>query len=156
MIEEIVKAFSLVLLPSAIKFIFGPLAGKAAGLHIITTMVATAAGMMASVLAFTYFGEFMRFRILAYFNKKNPDGHSKNRKNATFWKKYGLVGISLLTPVILTPIKKTILAVSVSPKKGRILLSMLVSACVWSVIITSAVYFGYDAIIVLIKKIQPV
>ncbi len=154
MIEELLKAFSLVLLPSTIKFIFGPFAGKAAGLHILTTMVATSAGMMTSVLAFTYFGEFMRSKILAYFRNRNSSENVKKREVPTALKKYGLVGISFLTPIILTPIGGTILAVSVTPKKGKILLYMLVSACVWSAIITAAVYFGYDAIIVLIKKIQ--
>ncbi len=154
MIEELLKAFSLVLLPSTIKFIFGPFAGKAAGLHILTTVVGTATGMMVSVISFTYFGEFMRSKILRYFGKKNQRLSERNR--STFFKKYGLAGVSLLTPIILTPIGGTILAVSITPNKKKIILYMLVSALFWSAVITAAVYLGYDAIVKFVKQVQPI
>lgn len=154
MIEEILKAFSLVVLPSTIKFIFGPFAGKAAGLHLLTTMIGTTVGMMVSVIAFTYFGEFLRAKILRYFGKKNERLSERERSN--FIKRYGLLGISVLTPIILTPIGGTILAVSITPNKKKILLFMLVSSLFWSAVITAAVYFGYDAIIKFVKQIQPV
>ena len=98
--EEVLKAFS-VYLSSMIKFIFGPIGGKAAGLHLFTTMVVTAAGMMTVVIAFTYFGEFIREKIINRIRKKKRD-EEPNKKNSGFFKKYGLPGIALLTPVILT------------------------------------------------------
>jgi len=104
--EEILMAFS-VYLSSMIKFIFGPIGGKAAGLHLITTMVVTAAGMMTVVLAFTYFGEFLRAKILhRFFPKKELQEKAPTNRSA-FFTKYGLAGIALLTPVILTPIGGT-------------------------------------------------
>ncbi len=154
MIEELLKAFSLVLLPSTIKFIFGPFAGKAAGLHMITTMAGTAAGMMVSVIAFTYFGEFMRAKILQYFGKKNQ--RLSERERSTYLKKYGRAGVSVLTPIILTPIGGTILAVSISPNKKKIILYMLISALFWSAVVTAAVYLGYDAIVKFVKQVQPI
>lgn len=155
--QEILKAFS-VYLSSMIKFIFGPIGGKAAGLHLITTMVVTTAGMMTVVVAFTYFGEFIREKIINRFRKKKSTewGEEQNKKNSGFIKKYGLVGIALLTPVILTPIGGTLLAVSVSPNREKIIFYMFISACVWSVILTLAVYFGYDAIMNMVNKVQPV
>jgi len=153
--EEILMAFS-VYLSSMIKFIFGPIGGKAAGLHLITTMVVTAAGMMTVVLAFTYFGEFLRAKILhRFFPKKELQEKTPTNRSA-FFTKYGLAGIALLTPVILTPIGGTLLAVSMSPNREKIIFYMLISACVWSVIFTLAVYFGYDAIMNIVNKVQPV
>ncbi len=151
--EEILKAFS-VYLSSMIKFIFGPIGGKAAGLHLITTMIVTAAGMMTVVVAFTYFGEFIRKKIIDRFRKAKPTVAPPREKSGII-KKYGLVGIAFLTPVILTPIGGTVLAVSVSPNREKILLYMLISACLWSVVLTSAVYFGYDAVMEFIEKVQP-
>lgn len=151
--DEILKAFS-VYLSSMIKFIFGPIGGKAAGLHLITTMIVTAAGMMTVVVAFTYFGEFIRKKIIDRFRKAKPTVGPPKEKSGMI-KKYGLVGIAFLTPVILTPIGGTVLAVSVSPNREKILLYMLISACVWSVVLTSAVYFGYDALMEFIEKVQP-
>jgi len=153
--EEILKAFS-VYLSSMIKFIFGPIGGKAAGLHLITTMVVTAAGMMTVVVAFTYFGEFIRSRILdRIFKKKKPSADMVPTKEG-FFKKYGLAGIAFFTPIILTPIGGTLLAVGVSPNREKIIFYMFISACIWSIILTFAVYFGYDAVMNIINKVQPV
>lgn len=151
--EEILKALT-VYLWSMVKFIFGPIGGKAAGLHLITTMIVTTAGMMTMVVAFTYFGEFIRKKILDRIFKKRANKPPK--ENSNFFKKYGLAGVALLTPVILTPIGGTLIAVGVSPNREKIILFMLISACVWSVIITCAVYFGYDAVMHYIRKVQPV
>jgi membrane protein DedA with SNARE-associated domain len=150
--EEILKALS-VYVSSMIKFIFGPIGGKAAGLHLITTMIVTVAGMMTIVVAFTYFGGFIRKHIIDRFRKKKPVTEESTKKN--FFKRYGLVGVAFLTPVILTPIGGTILAVSVSSNREKILLYMLISACIWSVILTGAVYFGYDAIMEWVHRLQP-
>lgn len=152
--EEILKALS-VYLSTMIKFIFGPIGGKAAGLHLITTMVVTAAGMMTVVVAFTYFGEFVREKIINRIRKSKPRVEATDNQKG-FFKKYGLVGIALLTPVILTPIGGTLVAVSMSPNREKIILYMFISACAWSVILTLAVYFGYDAIMNFVNKVQPV
>lgn len=151
--DEILRALS-VYLSSMIKFIFGPIGGKAAGLHLVTTMIVTAAGMMTVVVAFTYFGEFIRKKIIDRLRKAKPTVAPPREKSGII-KKYGLVGIAFLTPVILTPIGGTVLAVSVSPNREKILLYMLISACVWSVVLSSAVYFGYDALMEFIDKVQP-
>lgn len=151
--EEILKALSLVVLPSMVKFLFGPLAGKAAGLNILTTIVATVGGMMLSVVAFTYFGEYLRALILRYF-KKDTNPKNTEGDNKSWFKKYGLLGIALLTPVVLTPIGGTVLAVGATPNKKKIIVYMLVSACFWSAVITSAVYFGYDAVLKIVKDLQ--
>ncbi|HMR55904.1 MAG: hypothetical protein IT213_16020 [Cytophagales bacterium] len=151
--EEVLKAVS-VYLSAMIKFIFGPIGGKTAGLHLITTMVVTVSGMMTTVVAFTYFGEFIRKRIIARFKRNKPEQpNAVPKKN--FFKRYGLAGVAFLTPIILTPIGGTVLAVSLSSNREKILLYMLISACLWSVILTCAVYFGYDAVMNWVDKMQP-
>jgi hypothetical protein len=152
--EEILKALT-VFLWSMVKFFFGPIGGKAAGLHIVTTMIVTVAGMMTVVVLFTYFGEFIRKRILDRLFKKK-DENKTPKKKSNFLTKYGLAGAALLTPILLSPIGGTLIAVGISPNREKIILYMFISACVWSVIITCAVYFGYDAVMYYIKKVQPV
>jgi membrane protein DedA with SNARE-associated domain len=153
--EEVLRAVP-VFLSSMIKFIFGPIGGKAAGLHLITTMIVTAASMMTVVVAFTYFGEFLREKIIHRFLRKKKTVDEADKKKTGFFSKYGLAGIAMLTPIILTPIGGTLLAVGVSPNREKIIFYMLVSACVWSVLLTLAVYFGYDAVMDIIHKLQPV
>src|SRR2546422_29250 len=106
MVEEILKAIP-VFLSSALKFILGPLEGYGLRLHFITTVIATIGGMMVSVVAFTYFGDWLRHGLLKrFFEKKNANKNPEKEKGrfSGFIKKYGLGGVAFLTPVFLTPI----------------------------------------------------
>jgi len=136
--EEIVKAIPAYLL-STLKFIAGPLYGWGVGLKLITTILATVLGMMTSVIAFTFFGDWLKSKVLSQFKRKNPK--PPNPKLAAMWKKYGVEGIAFLTPILLTPIGGTLLAVSSGAPKDKIIFYMFVSASVWTVIITSTIYF---------------
>src|SRR5688572_30142357 len=115
--EEILKAIP-VYLGSMLKFIFGPFGGYAAGLNLLTTILATVFGMMTVVFLFTYFGDWIREKVLHRFVKKPNPLSPKNKRLTAIWKKYGLPGVALLTPIVLTPIGGTLLAVgSGSPKE---------------------------------------
>lgn len=139
--EEILKAIP-VFFSSMIKFILGPLGGYAAGLHVVTTILTTALGMMTIVILFTYFGNWIKAKIFSRFFKPRPDGSGKkNLKLARIWKKYGLAGVALLTPLILTPIGGTLLAVSSGSSKEKIIFYMFISASVWAIIFTFSIYF---------------
>ena len=124
-----------------LKFIFGPLGGYAAGFPLVTTILVTIAGMMTVVLLFTFFGNWIRTRIIGRFFKKRNKFSQNNRRFVTIWKRYGLIGVAALTPVVLTPIGGTILAVSSGSPKEKILLYMFISACFWSIVLSCALYF---------------
>jgi membrane protein DedA with SNARE-associated domain len=139
MLEEILKAIP-VYLSTMLKFIFGPLGGYAAGLNLITTILTTVLGMMTVVVLFTFFGDWIKEKIFRrLFRKKTPS--PPNPKYAVMWKKYGLPGVALLTPLVLTPIGGTLLAVSSGSPKEKIILYMFVSAAIWSVVFSIAIYF---------------
>jgi hypothetical protein len=124
-----------------LKFIFGPLGGFAVGLELLTTILATVAGMMTVVFSFTYAGTWLRKKIIHRFFGKRKIFSQNSRKFVRIWKKYGLVGVALLTPVLLTPIGGTLLAVSSGSPREKIVIFMFVSASVWSIILSVAVYF---------------
>lgn len=145
MVEEILKAVP-VFLASMIKFIFGPLSGYAAGLKLVTTILSTIGGMMTVVFAFTYFGTWLRNNLLNRFFSHKKLFSSRSRKFVVVWKKYGLLGVAALTPLILTPIGGTILAVSSGSPKEKIILYMFISACFWGISLTLATYFFGHAI----------
>jgi membrane protein DedA with SNARE-associated domain len=139
--EEILKAIP-VYFSSMLKFILGPIGGFAAGLNLVTTILTTVFGMMTVVFLFTYFGDWLKANVLSRFRKKNKAAEDK--KNSRFnhiWKKYGLAGVALLTPIILTPIGGTLLAVSSGSPKEKIIFYMFISAAAWSVIFSGAIYF---------------
>jgi hypothetical protein len=140
MLEELAKAVP-VYFSSMLKFIFGPLGGYVAGLNIFTTIFTTVAGMMTVVLAFAFFGDFLRNKLLRSFFQNRKKFSNRNRKFIRIWQKYGLVGVAALTPVLLTPIGGTVLAVSFGTPRNKLIFVMFVSASVWSVLITASIYF---------------
>ena len=152
MTEEILKAIPIFFL-AMLKVVFGPTLGYAARLQIITTVLVTFSGMMASVLLFTFFGTWLREKILHRFEKKNQKRFTpKKRKLVTLWKKYGLVGVAVLTPLLLTPIGGTIVAVSFGSPKQKIILYMLVSAAIFAVGMTFAIYEFGDFVMPWLKE----
>jgi membrane protein DedA with SNARE-associated domain len=140
MVEELIKTIPVFLL-SMVKFIFGPVVGFATHLHFITTVFVTIGGMMSTVVGFTYFGDWMRKRLLQRYFKNRKKFTALNRRMAGVWKRYGLIGIAILTPIIFTPIGGTLLAVSSGSPKERIIFYMFVSAAGWSLIFSTIVYF---------------
>jgi dipeptide/tripeptide permease len=138
--SDTIWEYASVFLSSTFKFIFGPIQGKAYGLPWVLTAVLTAAGMMASVLVFTYFGRLIKEKYL----KPRRVFTSQSRRKVMLWRKYGIVGVSLLTPLLLTPIGGTILANAFGEKKEKIFFWMLVFASFWSVVLTLMVYEAGD------------
>jgi hypothetical protein len=140
--EEILKAVPIYV-SCLFKFIVGPVAGYGVGLHIITTILVTVLGMMTSVVAFTFFGEWLRMKLLKTWLSKQKKFSPNSRRVVTVWKKFGLAGIALLTPIIFTPIGGTIVAVSLGAPKKFILLYMLISAVTFAILFSVVIYtFG--------------
>lgn len=138
--EEILKAIP-VYFSCMLKFILGPVGGYASGLSLLTTILTTVAGMMTVVFLFTFFGNWMREKVLDRFTRKNKNKAITDKKFAAIWKKYGLPGVALLTPLVLTPIGGTLLAVSSGSPKEKIIFYMFISAATWAVIFSVTIYF---------------
>ena len=138
MLQEILKAIPIYFW-CMLKFVFGPAGGYAVGLHPITTILTTVAGMMTVVFVFTFFENWIHKRILSRFKKRKANVKQAERFQ-NIWKRYGLAGVALLTPIILTPIGGTLLAVSSGSPKDKIIFYMFVSASFWAVVISMAFY----------------
>ncbi len=149
--EEILKAIPIYFL-SMLKFFFGPILGYAAKLNMVTSILITVAGTMTVVLAFVFFGDFLRRNVINRYFKPKKRFSGRSRKFVTFWKKYGIVGVAALTPVVFTPIIGAILAVSFGSPKDKVIVYMFISASVWAVIVTFIVYeFGNSVLPDIVK-----
>ncbi len=127
---------------SMVKFIFGPTIGTASGVPWVWTAILTACGMMTSVFLFSYFGHQIRALYLRAFGlNKRKVFTRKNRQFVRVWRKYGIQGVSFLTPLILTPILGTILANAFGGRKKDIFQYMAISAFFWAFVITYMVKF---------------
>jgi membrane protein DedA with SNARE-associated domain len=141
--EEFLKALSGVYLPSMLKFIFGPLSGYALKLNLATTILSTVAGMMSVVLAFAFAGDWIKRNLMDRFfpNRKKISNGSK--RFVTLWRKYGIAGVAFLTPLLLTPIGGTLLAISFGTPKDKLIFYMFVSAAFWASVFSVGIYlFG--------------
>ncbi|WP_439481984.1 hypothetical protein [Cyclobacterium plantarum] len=116
------------------KFIAGPLLGIAAGYGLWEIVVVTVSGMMTSVLFFTFLGEWFKKNWSGFTKKEKKKFTRRTRGIIKVWQKFGVFGIAFLTPVILTPIGGTVVLTSFGIKKRKIILSMLISALFWSII----------------------
>lgn len=136
MYSEILKFFSVYLL-SMTKFMAGPSIGVAVGMPVVWTIVISVMGMMTSVLIFTLIGErkgYPRIIRLIEFIKSRK---GINQRFMYLWKRFGVIGVSFLTPVFFTPIIGTILVTAMGSPKTKVLIYMFFSAIFWSIALSN-------------------
>ncbi len=143
MSAQIIK-YLTVFFSSSVKFFFGPVEGLALGLSWMETASLTAGGMMFSVILFTYFGKFLKEKVVTKIFKKKKLFTSAHRRNVRLWKRFGIYGVAFLTPLLLTPIGGTLLATSFGEKRFNILIWMLTSAIFWGITFTIIVFQAED------------
>lgn len=98
---------------------------------------------MTSVTLFTYLGTYLRKKVISRFLKRKKVFSNQSRRFVKIWKKYGIMGVAFLTPLLLTPIGGTVVLTSFGSPKNLILLTMLASAIFWSFVFVSLIYaFG--------------
>lgn len=129
-----------VIITSTIKFAGGPLTGAALGLTWIETAICTVLGMMITVVVITYAGAAIQ-ALIKRFRSVPPKRFTKRTRMAIrIWKRFGMTGIAFLTPLLLTPIGGTILALSFGVNRGKVFLSMFISAVPWAIVQTLFFY----------------
>ena len=143
MLEKIGAYIGIYLL-CCLKSIFGPLLGPAAGMTKLEIILITLAGLMTSVLLFTYVGEWIKTHILPIFIKNPKKFSPASRRMVRIWRKYGVIGICFLTPLILSPVGGALLVSSVGAPRKQVFFYMLVFGIFWSVVWTYSVGWLID------------
>jgi hypothetical protein len=133
--------FLMVISLSSVKFIFGPALGFARGLPFWATVFGVVFGMMCTVVAFTYFGDYLKRRLLSKFVKQKRVFTKSNRFKVKIWRRYGIWGTAFLTPILFSPIVGTLLAVSFENRRVKVIYTMFISAVFWSFVLSFAIYF---------------
>lgn len=140
---EVAKYIS-VILASMIKFFGGPITGLALKITWVETAICSVVGMMITVSLITFFGSQIGQLFSGIFQRKTKRRvfTKSNRIAIRVRRKFGLIGISFLTPILFSPILGAILAIAFRYQKKEILLNMLISACVWGVIQSLFLYYA--------------
>jgi sterol desaturase/sphingolipid hydroxylase (fatty acid hydroxylase superfamily) len=129
---------------SMLKFLGGPLVGLGLKLHWVETAICTTIGMMLTVSLIMFSGELIK-RIFKS-NKPRKRFTKTNRLAVKIRRRFGLIGVAALTPLLFTPAGGTILAVAFRYSKSQILINMLISAALWAIVQTLFFYFVKDLI----------
>ena len=144
---ELLAKYLTVLLSSTIKFVGGPIAGLATGLSYVETALFTALGMMTTVLLFTLLGAPLRQLLKRTIWKNKKRFTRRNRRFVYIWKRWGLLGVSFLTPLILTPVGGALLANIFGGPKKQIIMYMMASAFFWGFVICG-LFFSVKGLVV--------
>lgn len=138
---ELLFKYISVYLVSTVKFIGGPLAGITLGLSYPETVVLTAAGMMTTVLVFSYLGRQVSLLCTAYLRRRHyPVFSRRSRLVVRIWRRFGIQGVAFFTPLLLSPVFGTVVAAVFGVPQRQIFVHMLWSACMWSAILTFMVF----------------
>ncbi len=143
--EEVLMIITIYLL-CMFKIIFGPTMGYAAGLSPLVTVIITVAGMMTTVVIFSFLGEQFREKVLRKYFKPKKVFSRRNRRFVKVWRKYGELGVSFLTPILLSPPGGTIIVMALGGSRRKTIGYMLLWGIVWTTIITYTFYYSGDAL----------
>ena len=127
-----------------IKFILGPTLGYATGYSPLLTVFLTVAGMMTTVLILTFIGEKLRERLISKYFKPKKVFSPRSRRFVKVWRRYGEMGVSFLTPIILSPPGGSILSMALGGSRRKTIGYMLLWSVVWSTLITYTMYYAGD------------
>lgn len=129
-----VAKYAIVFFVSMFKYAAGPVLGPTLHLQVWETAIFTALGMILSVIIFTQIGEVIKNKLQSNLKRKGKYKlfSKKSRRVVRIWRKFGIAGIAFLTPLLLTPIGGTIIALSFGVKRRYIFLYMSISAILWS------------------------
>lgn len=140
MTNTLILKYLSVITAAALKFFAGPITGMALGLNWYESALCSALGMMLSVLVTTYVGKGIQ-SLINQRRQTPPRRFNKSSRLAVrIWKRFGIIGIAILTPLLFTPIGGTIIAVAFRVPRQAIFFWMLVSGLSLGVTISYLVY----------------
>ncbi len=131
---------------SATKFFFAPGITISSGYNTLETLMITSSGGILGIVVFYYFGEFIfnQYDRFARKFRKNRQQKTFSRKNKMIVKvkgKWGLYGLALITPVLLSIPLGSVIAARFFNTQKRTLPILILAVLFWSVTLTLASQF---------------
>lgn len=119
--------------------------GMAAGLNALTvTLVAFWGNMVTIYLLILFIDHIQTWRKRRRERQGKTSPQKRQARAEKIWKKYGLPGLALLSPILIGSHLGTVLAMGFGGTKQQITFWMTVSILAWSAIIGVASYYGID------------
>jgi len=134
-----------------VKFVVAVPSGFAAlDLAFIPFVLFTSAGGILGVFTFAFFSNYI-FKawdyMLAFLGFKIIHTTTKRKFTKTsriytkIIKSYGLIGVALITPTIISIPIGTVLAMKLFPDKRKVIIVLSISVILWSLLLSSLLFF---------------
>jgi hypothetical protein len=128
-----------VFIASIVELWFGIPLGLYLGLNPVIIAITAATGSILSAVLVATLGDGLRNSFLKLrYGEKTP------RKGRIYdiWKKYGIIGLGLLSPLLLGAPIGAALGIGLGAPKDRLLLWMSIGIVFWSALLTFAGFYG--------------
>lgn len=138
----IIEILGLFLL-SSVKFLFAPASAIALGYSLPKTIIITFCGGSFGITIFYFLGASLSKWWAKHKKKSNKKKvfTSTNRKIVHLKNKYGLIGLCLITPGIISIPVGSILAAKYFRNDKRTFSYLIASLFIWCIVLSSAAYF---------------
>lgn len=144
--EKVLQVIFIVIL-SATKFFAAPITSLNIGFNYLQTLMLTIVGGILGVIVFYFLSNAIAFLVIqitkAILGSKMPSKPKiftwKNRMIVNTVRKYGLLGVAIITPVLLSIPLGTFIAARYFEDRNQVFKYMCASVVFWSVIISSLV-----------------
>lgn len=136
--ELILQYLSVVAL-SSLKVLPGLALALVYQMNALEIFVTLSVGGILGVFIFTFLGEQIRNwakqrRLKRRGDNPKPLKIRKARKILRIWHKWGLVGVAVLTPPMISPPFGAIISVAFRAKRSQIILYLCISVVVWAAV----------------------
>lgn len=136
MLPDLLK-YATVFAIGMFKFVAAPVAGVAAGLPRPVIWGLSVAGMMTTVILISGLGRQWALHLRRRREAKGkPLFNRRSRMVVGVYKRFGMVGIAFLTPILFSPVGGTVIATQLHVPRWRILVHMAWSAALWGIAFT--------------------
>ncbi|RSK23837.1 hypothetical protein [Hymenobacter metallilatus] len=131
MLPQLLK-YATVFAIGMFKFVAAPLAGVAAGLPMPLVWGLSVAGMMTTVILISGLGRQWALHMRRKREAKGKPLFSRRSRTVVgIYRRFGMVGIAFLTPILFSPVGGTVIATQLHVPRWQILLHMAWSAALW-------------------------
>ncbi|NOU92831.1 small multi-drug export protein [Paenibacillus sp. LMG 31456] len=105
----------------------------------VLTAIWSAVGSIGAAAIIIFFGKSIRSWLVHRFQQKNE---RKETTMSRIWKKYGIIGLGFLSPLITGAPLGAAIGVSFGAKPDKLMLWMTIGIVFWSAVLTTAVSLG--------------
>lgn len=121
--------------------------GVVAGLHALPVTIIAFIGNMLTIVLVIFLMDKIKVWLEKRKKKKKDKSKKREERAARIWRRYGLPGLAIISPILIGSHLGTILAMGFGATRKQITVWMTASIFVWAIVTGVASHYGIDFII---------